>query len=127
MHAGGFSALEGPYVSLATFRRSGVAVRTPVWFAERDGRIYVFTEADAGKVKRLRNDARVQLARCSVNGRVRGDWIEARGRVVDEPAVVEAAYAALRSKYGWQMRAIDFFSRLAGRIEGRAILEIEPA
>ena len=37
------------YISLATFRRNGDAVRTPVWFAESGGCLYVFTEADSGK------------------------------------------------------------------------------
>ena len=45
-----------PYISLVTFRRSGDAVQTPVWFAAYDGKLYVFSEADAWKVKRLRND-----------------------------------------------------------------------
>jgi len=35
------------------------------------------------------------------------------------------ADAALRAKYGWQMRLVDFFSRLTGRYGRRAILEIE--
>lgn len=115
------------YLSLETFRRSGVGVATPVWFAAADGRLFVFSEADAGKVKRLRNDARVRFAACNVRGVLRGPWHEARARVLSDPARVAAGYAALRAKYGWQMRAVDFFSRLAGRISNRALLEIEPA
>src|SRR5262245_7318138 len=112
------------YISLATFRRDGRAVPTPVWFARRGERLYVFTEGDAGKVKRLRNGPRARVAACNVRGRLRGDWIEARGRVVDDPATVRDAYAALRGKYGWQMAAVDFFSRLSGRIDARAIVEL---
>lgn len=115
-----------PYISLVTFRRSGAGVATPVWFALRDGRLFVFSEARAGKVKRLRNDARARFAACGVRGRVHGDWHEARARVVEDPAREREAYAALRAKYGWRMRAVDFFSRLAGRIDARAVLEIEP-
>ena len=114
------------YISLATFRRDGRAVQTPVWFARRGERLYVFSEADAGKVKRLRNGPRARVAACNVRGRVRGEWIEARGRVVDDPRTVRDAYEALRAKYGWQMTLVDFFSRLTGRIDGRAIVEIEP-
>jgi hypothetical protein len=47
--------------------------------------------------------------------------------VVDDPAISRGAYAALRAKYGWQMKMVDFGSRLAGRIDNRAIVEIEPA
>jgi uncharacterized protein len=114
------------YINLATFRRDGRAVQTPVWFARRGERLYVFTEADAGKVKRLRNGPRARVAACNVRGRLRGDWIEARGRVVDDPKTVRDAYAALREKYGWQMTLVDFFSRLTGRIDARAIVELEP-
>ena len=114
-----------PYISLETFRRNGTGVKTPVWFAARNGRLYVFTEASSWKAKRLRNDPRIRVAPCSVRGRVRGDWIEGAGRRVDEPALVEAAYEALLRKYGWQMRLTNLLSRFAGRIDKRAILELE--
>ena len=113
------------YISLATFRRNGKAVETPVWFALREGRLYVFSEARAGKVKRLRNDPRVRVAPCSVRGKVKGRWLEGRGRRVEDPAAVAAAYQALGRKYGWQMRLTDLLSRLAGRYDQRAILELE--
>ena len=114
------------YISLATFRRDGRAVQTPVWFARRGERLYVFTEGDAGKVKRLRNGPRARVAACNVAGRLRGDWIEARGRVVADASTERDAYEALHAKYGWQMKVVDFWSRLAGRIGSRAIVEIEP-
>jgi PPOX class probable F420-dependent enzyme len=123
-----FSELDREaYINLATFRRDGRAVQTPVWFARRGERLYVFTEGDAGKVKRLRNDPRARVAACNVRGRLRGDWIEARARVVDDAKTVRDAYAALHAKYGWQMTVVDFFSRLSGRIDARAIVELEPA
>ena len=114
------------YISLVTFRRTGAAVPTPVWFAARNGRLYVFSESRAGKVKRLRNDAHARFAACNARGRVHGEWHEARARVITDPAEQRAAHAALRAKYGWQIRVVDFFSRLAGRIDARAMLEIEP-
>src|SRR6185503_11319584 len=98
MGAKKFSDLDREaYISLATFRRDGREVPTPVWFARRGERLYVFTEGDAGKVKRLRNGPRARVAACNVVGRVHGDWIEARGRVVDDPQTVRGAYAALNA------------------------------
>jgi hypothetical protein len=120
-----FDPTRERYVSLSTFRRDGREVRTPVWIAEAEGRYYVFSEGDAGKVKRIRATGRVRLAACDLRGRVRGEWLAGRGRVAAEPAQVERAYAALRRKYGWQMAIGDFFSKLAGRYDRRAILEIE--
>ncbi len=112
------------YLSLATFRRSGVAVPTPVWFAESDSRLYVFSEARAGKVKRLRNSPRARVAPCDMRGGLRGEWRDASARIVEDAATIERAYSALRAKYGWQMTLADFFSKLSGRYDKRAILEI---
>ena len=50
------------YMSLATFRKSGAQVATPVWFAPADGKLYVFTAGDSGKVKRLRGSSRARRA-----------------------------------------------------------------
>ena len=113
------------YLNLATFRRDGRAVETPVWFAEAQGSLYVFSAGEAGKIKRLRVSNRARIAACDVRGKLRGDWIDATARVVDDPATIERAYTALHAKYGIQMKLVDFFSRLSGRIHERAILEIQ--
>lgn len=115
----------GAYISLVTFRKDGSAAPTPVWFAEASGKLYVFTEAKSYKVRRLRRDPSLRVAPCTMMGRVTGPWREGRGRIVDDPATVARAYRALHRKYGWQMRIADFFSRLSGRFDARAILELE--
>ena len=112
------------YMSLATFRRSGAEVATPVWFAGDDGRLYVFSAEQAGKVKRLRNSPKARVAPSDARGRIRGTWLEASARILTEPAAIDRARAAFRRKYGWQMLVTDLFSRLAGRIHHRAWLEI---
>ena len=112
------------YVNLASFRRDGREVRTPVWIAGEGRRHFVFSEARAGKVKRIRANGRARLAACDVRGKVRSGWIGARARVLADPREIEEAYAALRSKYGWQMRAADLLSKLSGRYERRALLEV---
>jgi len=114
----------GSYISLRTFKKDGTGVDTPVWFAESNGKLYVFTEAKSYKVKRLRRDARVRLAPCGMFGAVSGAWHDGHARVVTGSKLVTRAYEALRAKYGWQMRIADQLSRWAGRIDKRAILEI---
>jgi PPOX class probable F420-dependent enzyme len=115
---------ESRYVSLATFRRNGAEVRTPVWFAEVEGRLYAFSAGDSGKVKRLRVSSRARVAPCDARGGVRGPWQDALARIIDEPRVIERAGAALRAKYGWQVRLLDLLARLTGRIRRRAWIEI---
>jgi len=113
------------YISLATFRRNGTEVATPVWFAAAGAQLYVFTMGDSGKVKRLRNSSRARVAASDARGGVLGAWYTASARVISEPAAIERAHAALRAKYGWQARVADFFSGLTGRIRRRAWVEID--
>jgi uncharacterized protein len=112
------------YVSLATYRRNGVEVKTPVWIAESSGRCYVFSAGDAGKVKRIRHTPRVRLATCDMRGHVHGDWIEGQARILADPAAIAAANAALRRKYGLMMVLTDCLATLSGRIRRRAYIEI---
>jgi len=120
-----FDLATEKYVSLATFRRSGVEVKTPVWIAPMKGRHYVFSEGDAGKVKRIRATPRVRLAACDMRGKVKSDWLEGRARIVSEPALIVQIRRALRDKYGWMMWLTDFLATLSGRIRRRAYIEIE--
>ena len=113
------------YMVLATFRRTGAEVRTPVWFAATDGKLYLFTAGESGKVKRLRHSSRARVAASDMRGHVHGEWWDVAARVVTEPRVIERAHAALRAKYGWQVWLGDLFSRLTGRIRRRAWIEIE--
>lgn len=112
------------YVSLATYRRNGVEVKTPVWIAELAGRYYVFSAGDAGKVKRIRVNPRVQLAACDVRGTVRGGWVGGEARIVSDPALIVAVRQALRRKYGLLMRLTDLMATISGRIRRRAYIEI---
>ena len=113
------------YVSVATYRRNGAEVRTPVWVARSGEHLYVFTERKAGKVKRVRNDGRAAVAPCDMRGGLKGDFTPARARIVEDTPTIERAYAALRAKYGWQMWITDSMSKLTGRYDKRAMLEIE--
>ena len=70
------------YLSLTTFRKTGVPVRTPVWFAENDSKLYLFTNPKSGKVKRIRNNPRVQVASCTMRGSVTGPEFEASARIM---------------------------------------------
>jgi PPOX class probable F420-dependent enzyme len=69
------------YLNIETYRKSGVAVRTPVWFAEKDGQLYLYTLADSGKVKRIRKNPRVRVAPSDIKGNPLGEWREGEARI----------------------------------------------
>ncbi len=117
------------YLNLESFRKTGVGVRTPVWFARDSGSpsrpdfspdagciFYVYSTPDAGKVKRIRNNSKVRVAPCSFRGNLRGAWVDARARIC-EGAEAARGQDLLRRKYGWMKIAGDFFSRLRGRTQ----------
>jgi PPOX class probable F420-dependent enzyme len=99
--SGGFDSVRGSkYSLLVTFKRSGEPVPTPVWFGlDEEGRMYVRTEHDAAKVRRVRNDGHARVAACDARGKPRGPLIEGRARVVS-PEEEEHAERALQSNYG---------------------------
>lgn len=119
-----FDPATEQYVNLATFRKSGVEVHTPVWIAEHSGTYYVFSEGKAGKVKRIRNNSHVRLAPCDMRGNLKGEWIDGTARLVDDADEIAQMYPAFTRKYGWQIRVANFFSRLSGRYQRRAIIAI---
>ncbi|HWP45047.1 MAG TPA: PPOX class F420-dependent oxidoreductase [Blastocatellia bacterium] len=116
----GFAAQK--YLNLETYRKNGAAIRTPMWFAESGGAIYLYTLANAMKVKRIRNNPRVRIAPSDMRGNPKGEWVEARARIVDA-AEAERGHRLLRQKYGWMKRLGDFFSKIRRR--ERVVIAIE--
>ncbi len=75
------------YLSLETYRKSGVGVRTPVWFAaapEEFGNptIYIYSTANSGKAKRIRRTGTIKIAPCDARGKITGSWVDAIAKIV---------------------------------------------
>jgi PPOX class probable F420-dependent enzyme len=109
------------YLVLATYRRSGGEVRTPVWCAAVAGQLVIRTGRHTGKAKRMRANPRVRFAPSDARGRPRGDWRAARARPLTDPEAIRRAEAALAAKYGWQFHLVGVVNRLAGRRNGPAV------
>ena len=90
------------YISLATFRKSGVAVYTPIWFAEDDNKLYFMTNSKLGKCKRIRNNPQVKIAPCTMRGRITGPEFPASVRILP-PEEFARARQAINAKY-WLAR-----------------------
>lgn len=121
---GGIDSLQGNHILLTTFRKNGEGVPTPVWYGRQGDHLYVFSLEKAGKVKRIRNSAKVQVAACTGTGRITGSTIEARARILarEEERI---ARRALRRKYPIAFRFSEVFAN--GLLRRKwAFLEITP-
>jgi PPOX class probable F420-dependent enzyme len=112
-------------MSLSTFRKTGVEVKTPVWFAAAGGKLYCFSDPRGGKLKRLRNFSRARVAPCDVAGKILGEWRDTNARIVDDKALIERVYDAFGKKYGWQIALFNFGSRLVGKYPKRVFVEVD--
>ena len=106
------------YLSLTTFRRTGAAVATPVWFVQLQHTLYIYTDATAGKVKRIRHNPQVRLASCTMLGKVKGPPITGVARIVTDPQEQVRAETALNAKYWIARRLLRLLSRTMRLLQG---------
>jgi uncharacterized protein len=111
------------FLNLETFRRSGLGVKTPVWFTWEAETIYVRTVAGSGKVKRIKNNGEVQIVPCGANGAPVGEWIAAQAVEATDPETANLVRGLLEKKYGVvQVKA--FAAATALRREKYTVLKI---
>jgi PPOX class probable F420-dependent enzyme len=103
------------YISLTTFRNNGVGVATPIWFGEEDGKLYVMTRSDMGKMKRIRNSPQATVAPCTILGKVTGAEFAATARVLP-PEEHARARQTINRKY-WAARLSAKWSRADAFVE----------
>ncbi|MFZ2095581.1 MAG: PPOX class F420-dependent oxidoreductase [Anaerolineales bacterium] len=118
------TAFDGQkYLNLETFRRNGEGVKTPVWFVQDGDTLYVRTVANSGKVKRIRNNMRVHIAPCKMDGELLGDWVPALAHEVTGDEIEQRVDRLLGKKYGIMKRIFS----MAGRSDRRkyTILEMK--
>jgi PPOX class probable F420-dependent enzyme len=112
-HADDLSGVPGPwdlevlmghrYLLLVSYRRDGIPVPTPVWFAAAGVRVVIRSAASDGKIKRIRNQPTVRIAPCSLRGRAFSAPMLGRARIL-EPDEEEQAEQTLRASLGLQRR-----------------------
>ena len=110
------------YLNLETFRKNGESMKTPVWFVEDGEILYVITMANSGKVKRIRNNERVNVAACKMNGKVNGTWVSARAREITDQDIATKVASILEKKYGLIKKLFD--NRRASKGMQDTVLEI---
>ena len=111
------------YVALETFKKDGSTVNTPVWVVRSDNKLYVTTDAESWKVKRIKNNGRVRLAPSDARGTPKGAFVDGAASIIDHPQSVANFEPLFRRKYP-MMRVFGLLGRLRGGT--RVIIEIEP-
>ena len=94
-------------IGLETFRKSGEGVITPTWVTGENGKLYVWTDLNSWKVKRICNNPIVRICQSDGRGNPKGDWFEARAQVLDSDDAREKARMLFKAKYGMQFRLFD--------------------
>ena len=109
MNASALSQFAGQkYLSLESYRKDGSPVRTPVWFAENDGKLVFMTRNDSWKYKRIRSNPHVNVAPCNMKGKITGPDFFGTARVLP-PEQWDKAKQAIHRKY-WLAR-LPFWSK----------------
>ena len=94
------------FLNLETYRKSGEAMRTPLWFVEDGGVFYAQTLSNTGKVKRVRRQPQVRLVPCDRRGEPEGEWVEGEVWVVRGEEKERRIDRMLNEKYGVVRRLI---------------------
>ena len=103
------------YVSLTTLRGDGTPVATPVWQITRGDTMWVWTGATTGKARRLRRIPPSLWRPVRRVGSSPATPVAAVGQVIPVGDAPEM-FAALRRKYGWQMRSMMALHRFQHRV-----------
>lgn len=106
------------YIDLVTFRRSGEPVSSPVWFAVSGDKMYVYSDGQAGKMKRARNSNRAEVGPCDMRGKSTGPRVPATVSVLPMekgPFV----HGLLDRKYGWKKRLFTVASTIPTKLRLR--------
>ena len=104
------------FLSLETFRKNGIGVKTPMWFAQEGDALYMWSYGS--KVKRIRNNPQVNIAPCKRFGEVTGDWVKAQASIDSSDAAVHRVEYLLRKKLGLGFAIFQLFDRLRDRRQG---------
>lgn len=115
------------YLNLESYRKTGAAVATPVWFAQNNeagDELYIYSLADAGKVKRIRNNPRVRVMPCDFRGAAKGEWFDGTARIIDG-AEADKAQRLLDKKYGLVKRIGNLFSKIMKRSRAAIAIRLD--
>jgi hypothetical protein len=114
---------EATIVDLVTYKRDGIPVHTPVLSTPREGVLLIRTHPHAGKLKRLRNNSRVEVTPHDSRGRVIGPSSWGTARVL-APAETSECLELLHRRHGLIGYAATWLRHLRGWRD--VFIEVQP-
>jgi PPOX class probable F420-dependent enzyme len=112
---------EFQYINLVTFKKNGSEVITPVWVAEYDNSLVVTTSANAGKVKRVRNNGRAIIYKTNQSGSQKlSEELNVVASLIEVDDLKDKAVAVIKEKYGLMAKMM-----IKGSNSNRAIIKLD--
>ena len=109
------------FLNLETFRKSGVGVKTPVWFVEEGDAFYIWTEANSWKAKRIRNNSAVKVVPSTASGEPTGEWVDAHATADASSEALEHVNQLMKKKYGLAFAGF----RMTGKLRKASYTQIK--
>jgi uncharacterized protein len=100
------------YIDLVTYKKVGTPVSSPLWFAvDEQGRLVAYSDGSSGKVKRLRNSSRVEVAPCTMRGKRVGPGVAGTAELLPL-SMGPVVHGQLNKKYGWKKHLFELGSKI---------------
>jgi len=118
------SLADEKYVRFTTFRKSGDAVSSAVWWVPLDdGRFGFWTSSSSGKAKRLAHTPTVKLQPSDGRGKAKDGAKEYTGtaEVVSSGAVFDEVQRKVRAKYGFMTKVTKLLGTIGGIVKRKRI------
>ena len=104
--------LKGKYILIESFRKNGIVVKTPVWYIVINNVIYVRSDINSGKVKRIKNNSSIRVGTCNIFGKPIGSKHLAKASIVDH--YNEFINSQIDKKYGLVSRLLRIYYKTKG-------------
>jgi PPOX class probable F420-dependent enzyme len=108
------------YINLESYKKNGDLKLTPVQSIESAGVVYIRTDSNTWKVKRIRRNPHVRIVPSDRNGKPTGTWVEGEAHVL-EGKENEQAMELFKKEYGSVGNSMVNF---AGRLRGERLTTV---
>jgi PPOX class probable F420-dependent enzyme len=118
--------LERPYnATLATYRRDGSVLLSPVWHEWRDGGFSIFTDADDVKVRHIQHDARAAVVVSDNEPPYRGIEVSASATIVRDREFAAATFRRIATRFLGEERGRVYMQGADG--SGTVVIRLVPS